>query len=177
VFETLGNLGDFVGGIAVVVTLVYLAVQVRQNTRSLDATSRQQVVDSYRTVNRLLIDPATARKFSTGLVSFPDLPFEERSTFAAVASEIGLFFQCAFALHDSGQLEDETYHAYLDWTAAVLATPGGQTWWQDARNVWSKRTAEALDARLARGGLIDVCALPAYRLDPSTPSGRTEDSR
>ena len=33
--EALGNLGDFVGGIAVVVTLIYLALQVRQNNEQL----------------------------------------------------------------------------------------------------------------------------------------------
>lgn len=38
--DELGNLGDFVGGLAVVVTLIYLAIQVRQNT----ATTRVQTV-------------------------------------------------------------------------------------------------------------------------------------
>ncbi len=37
--EALGNLGDFIGGIAVVVTLLYLAVQVRQNTTQLRESS------------------------------------------------------------------------------------------------------------------------------------------
>ena len=32
--QVLGNLGEFVGAIAVVVTLGYLAIQIRQNTRS-----------------------------------------------------------------------------------------------------------------------------------------------
>ena len=31
--EDLGNLGEFVGAIGVVVSLVYLALQIRQNTR------------------------------------------------------------------------------------------------------------------------------------------------
>jgi hypothetical protein len=35
----LGNLADFLGAIAVLVTLVYLAIQVRQNS----ATSRVQI--------------------------------------------------------------------------------------------------------------------------------------
>ena len=30
--EDLGNLGDFVGGVAVVITLIYLAIQIRHNT-------------------------------------------------------------------------------------------------------------------------------------------------
>jgi hypothetical protein len=33
--ETLGNLGEFISGIVVIISLVYLAMQVRQNTRSL----------------------------------------------------------------------------------------------------------------------------------------------
>ena len=33
VLEALGNAGGFLGGIGVVVTLVYLATQIRQNTR------------------------------------------------------------------------------------------------------------------------------------------------
>lgn len=31
----LANLGEFVGGVAVLVTLVYLAVQIRMNTRAI----------------------------------------------------------------------------------------------------------------------------------------------
>jgi hypothetical protein len=38
----LANLGEFIGGVAVLVTLVYLAAQIRQNTRSVQAS----VVDS-----------------------------------------------------------------------------------------------------------------------------------
>ena len=35
----LGNIGEFVGAIAVVASLVYLALQIRQNTRQLDHNS------------------------------------------------------------------------------------------------------------------------------------------
>ncbi len=32
--EDLGNLGEFLGSIGVIVSLIYLALQIRQNTRS-----------------------------------------------------------------------------------------------------------------------------------------------
>jgi hypothetical protein len=35
VLEDLGNLGDFLGGIGVIITLIYLATQIRQNTNQL----------------------------------------------------------------------------------------------------------------------------------------------
>ena len=44
--EQLGNLGDFISGIAVVITLVYLAIQIRQNTRSTKTQSWQAAVAS-----------------------------------------------------------------------------------------------------------------------------------
>ena len=44
--ESLGNIGDFVGGIGVIVTLVYLASQIRQNSRSVKAASAQAVLSA-----------------------------------------------------------------------------------------------------------------------------------
>ncbi len=34
----LANLGEFIGGVAVLVTLIYLALQVRQGTQAAEAT-------------------------------------------------------------------------------------------------------------------------------------------
>lgn len=165
IIEALGNLGDFLGGIGVVITLAYLAVQVRQNTRAVKTASRQNVVDSFRTINRLLLDPTVAQTFSKGLSYYPDLPFTERSTFAALMNEHALFFQGAHASHESGHLEDETYNAYLDWIATVMAAPGSALWWEVARHVYTNRVVQALDERLNRGGLVDIRNLDAYRLD------------
>ena len=163
--ETLGNLGDFIGGIAVVITLMYLAIQIRQNTRAVRASSRQAVVDSYRTLNRLLIDPSVARSFSTGLTSYPNLPFEERSRFSALMNEHVLFFQSVLALFESGQLEDHTYNIYREWIATVIASPGGSAWWNTVRPIYTNATVEALDERLKSGGLQDVLKFDAYRID------------
>ena len=49
--ENLGNLGDFIGGVGVVITLVYLATQVRQNTRALRLSSIQQIMGTSVSVN------------------------------------------------------------------------------------------------------------------------------
>ena len=38
--QLLGNYGEFVGAIAIVVTLIYLAMQLRQNTRAIQSSER-----------------------------------------------------------------------------------------------------------------------------------------
>lgn len=39
-WEDLGAIGDLVGGVAVVVSLVYVAFQIRQNSRQIEQNSR-----------------------------------------------------------------------------------------------------------------------------------------
>lgn len=43
--ETLGHLGDFIGGLAVIASLLYLAVQIRQNTRAVRSSSYHQAAE------------------------------------------------------------------------------------------------------------------------------------
>ena len=52
----LGNIGDFIGGLAVVATLVYLALQIRRNT----ATTRVQTVQHLLTSDTAAADSVIA---------------------------------------------------------------------------------------------------------------------
>jgi hypothetical protein len=65
--DALGNLGDFIGGIAVIVTLIYLATQVRLHTAALRAASRQDISAGYRAQKRSSYRPSSIR----GLLGWP----------------------------------------------------------------------------------------------------------
>jgi hypothetical protein len=45
--EALGNIGDFVGGVAVVATLIYLALQIRQNSRQIEVNTAATKAAAY----------------------------------------------------------------------------------------------------------------------------------
>jgi len=167
--EALGNLGDFIGGIAVVATLLYLAVQVRQNTVALRTASRQQIVAGFREYNRLLLQPGNALAYGKGMRSYPDLPFDERQAFSTMVNDHALFFQGAFALHEAGTLEEATYIAYLEFFAASISTPGGMVWWDAVSPLYAPRMVAAVKARLVQGGLPDLLEGPVFALDDFPP--------
>jgi hypothetical protein len=50
----LGALGEFFGSIFVLVTLIYLAIQIRENTRSTTTSIYQSAMDGYIELNRAL---------------------------------------------------------------------------------------------------------------------------
>jgi hypothetical protein len=154
--EDLGNLGDFIGGLAVVVTLIYLAMQVRHNTAALERSSRQDVVAGFRENLRICFQPGMGATLTRGIRAYPDLLFEEKMAFGNFTADLALFLQSAFALHESGTLEEETYQAYLDFCGAWLATPGGERAWAELKPLFFPRMVAAVDARLAAGGLPEL---------------------
>ena len=169
--EALGNLGDFLGGLAVIITLIYVAAQVRQNTAAVRSASRLEIASSWRAAGRLLLDPEVAHAYAQGLREYPDMPFKERIFFNAVIADHAVFFQGVFALHQAGQLDGETYNAYLDWFACNVATPGGSAWWAEiGRPILVKSPANAVEARLAEGRLPDITQLSFNRPDGSSPT-------
>ena len=62
--QILGNYGEFIGAIAVVLTLVYLSIQVRANTRS---TQSQSLVQGSGQYQSLFLARATSRDLRTAL--------------------------------------------------------------------------------------------------------------
>lgn len=88
--EALGNIGDFVGGVAVVVTLIYLAVQIRQNTRQVHQSvelARAASVKAANAVEPSLLaiaqDPELARIFREGLTDYSSVKGDDQLRFLA----------------------------------------------------------------------------------------------
>ena len=160
--DTLGNLGDFIGGIAVVITLIYLAIQVRQNTSALKAASWQEVVSGAREAAKLRGDPAIAPAWAKGLSYYPNMPVQDVSIFSLAITDEALFFQGVFALYQSRQLDESVYNAYRGWFASVLATPGGSVWWVTVgRPIFVPEMVSEVDKYLEKGGIPDIRQLPA----------------
>ena len=54
--QTLGNLGEFIGSLAVLVTLVYLAVQTRQTVKTVRQKSHSDILARRQDLMNLLMD-------------------------------------------------------------------------------------------------------------------------
>ena len=80
-WEAIGAVGEVGGTLLVGVTLVYLVIQVRQNTSELRTASRQGVSSGYRAVNEKLLDVSVSEAYSVGLRDDPDMPSSQKRVF------------------------------------------------------------------------------------------------
>ncbi len=56
----LGAIGELVGGVAVLATLVYLAVQTRNNTQAIRSSTYSQVADSFSALSLAIFQDPSA---------------------------------------------------------------------------------------------------------------------
>lgn len=80
--QLLGNIGEFIGAILVVASLIYLAAQVRQNATLIGLNSYQIVIERYAgQIATVLQDPQKLAIFRAGLNSFDSLGRDEQAQF------------------------------------------------------------------------------------------------
>jgi hypothetical protein len=130
--EALGNIGDFVGGIAVIITLVYLALQVRQNTQQIrhavlasQSTSyHESAQQGWEAILEVAKDPEFARLLATGSRDLSALSEDERIRMLALFSPILSSLEIQLHLYESGQIHPELWDmAFLN-SAPLLSSPG-----------------------------------------------------
>ncbi len=138
-WEAIGAIAEAVGALAVVVTLGYLAVQMRQNTRSVRANVEQQIAGSIS----VSLNSASSTGISTlwikAIEGLDKLSEDE-------IGQLGFFllaylkqFEQAFIQYRSGNLSEASWEA-LDWQfrATVMSSKGAQHYWHLRQDAFHK---------------------------------------
>jgi hypothetical protein len=112
--QLLGNYGEFVGAIAVVVTLGYLAVQIRQNTHQIRANSASLEASTYQTLMSHVIELnrglAADSQLGEILDKARDRDIPERSDlrrFVQYITALLRYGDMAFHQYEKGLLDEE----------------------------------------------------------------------
>jgi len=147
VLEELGNLGDFIGGLAVIATLVYLAVQVRQNTQLLRANALSASSAANVAFNHLLgSNPDAARVFQVGLEDFEALSEEEQRQFLQLLRGLMASYEHRFQQHALGMVEDRIWQQQRASLRSMLSIPHLAVWWDHRKSVFDPDFIEDLDS-------------------------------
>ncbi|HEY5681753.1 MAG TPA: hypothetical protein VIS55_16900 [Pseudomonadales bacterium] len=147
-WEAVGAIGEIVGAVAVVLTLGYLAVQIRQNTNASRAQSYQAVVDGHVGHHRTFTsDPKLIEIFGRGLQDIDILDDLERGLFHSLVAPIVLQYQKYLYLYRAGMLPPDTFDMFERDVIATLITPGGRAWWLSSKGKWPE-ISNHLDQRI-----------------------------
>ena len=136
-WEIVAAVAELLGAIGVLLTLVYLALQIRDNTLSMQAVSLESVLEGPRDRYFLPMakEPDLADIFARGLNSLDLLDEKETRRFFYLMYEQLFQMQQVMHLRERELIPQIDYDAWLDYTASLISTPGGAAMWVHCEKV------------------------------------------
>jgi len=170
--EALGNLGEFVGSIAVLVSLIYLGIQVKKSTETERTSTYQSIVSDFGRMNQSLAsDPELLFLYVKALEEYESLTPPEKARVSQVFYMTFRYFENMYYQHRKGYLEAEVWVGWKRLMLTYFGRPGFASWWQARRDVFGEPFAHFLETeKLDRpvASYADVVGLA------STPAGRDD---
>ena len=129
--QLLGNYGEFVGALGVVLSLLFVGYSIVQNTKATRAQTHQAITQSFMSIAQVIAERPEA--FAGGVVSdadeFQNLDAGDKAFFIAAIFGLFKYFELMFMEHSEGNTDDETWSAWSQHMLMQFHQPGVQAWW------------------------------------------------
>lgn len=151
-WDAIGAIGEIVGALAVVITLFYLARQVRQNTTALKANANQALLDSYDSVMAAPRESEYGARIYQAALSdeLSGLSVAELAGIRAVIIRVVRVFEQAWIRRQAGMFSDAAWEGWVHHMRTLLGTHGFARGWRALRPMMNAEFAEWVD-ELHRG--------------------------
>jgi len=145
----LGALGEFIGSILTLITLVYVAMQIRQNTAQQRREELVSIQHGQNSVVRQLQDPRVMGAYvRTAADRHPTV--EDRGTALAWVLQYLNHFEVVQDIHRNSALDEQQYQLWAGFAVAIVAPAGVRRWWdeENGRLGFHSEVRELIDRRL-----------------------------
>jgi hypothetical protein len=146
----LGAIGEFVGSLAVIATLVYLALQIRQNTASNRVAAKLETTRQYADyIDFLLLNQGFLELNMKGM-SGEELSPDESMRFFMMLSKAFWYFASMHYQYRMGAMSADEWVQSASTIERYCSSPAVRHWWQDERQRYGLEFGRYVD------GLIDL---------------------
>ena len=156
-WQDLGSLGEIIGAIAVVLSLVYLAFQIRQNTRQIDqntkaarATAFDSSIAHTMVARQAIFENAeVARIYHDGSIDPESLSEHDRLRYRLIVHNVLWSIWNLQSQAQVGGLAAETWQAQLMILRRIMSSKGVQWFWANYREEFGASFQEEVAQILA----------------------------
>jgi hypothetical protein len=149
--QLLGNYGEFIGAIAVVATLGYLAVQIRQSNVSAETSAIQDFFNSWEWIGDVDVPliHALRKGYST---DWNDIPKDEQVQLHMYWANYLVKLHMGYRLQLRGVLDQASYIGFEDFLISALKSPALREWWAGYSEVFPSDFSGRLEGRISDPG-------------------------
>ena len=165
--QDFASVAEIVGGVAVIVSLIYVGLQVNDNTAAIRSAAAS---DATEAMQSWYLEMGSNRQASdiwfNAMTSREPLPTLDEFQFMLSMHAVLLGMQNSYLLSKEGTLDAEFREAVTTAIVAVKDLPGMGRFWRQRRGLFHAGFAEYVDTLLARD---PVETLDMYKLSDLAP--------
>jgi hypothetical protein len=125
-WDAVGAIAELVGATAVVVTLIYLSFQLKQNTKSVNSNNSNTLMQGFNQVNTAVFsNPAVAQILYSGLDAPEQLSSVEQHQFAHVMASVMNIYRNLYHQYLDGTFPERSWVPWAREAKQLLESPGG----------------------------------------------------
>jgi len=151
--QELGSIGELVAAIAVLISLFYLAYQIRQNTAELRSASLRAVIGSYSNFRRSVMESdELTRILETARVDPESLDQAQTYRYGYFVEESVWCAQLLYVEIHAGQISSTSWPYAKMRLLEHLDNPVGRMWWEQWKGMYAGEMVGEIDSELGRRG-------------------------
>ncbi|MEQ8694651.1 MAG: hypothetical protein RIC85_04940 [Gammaproteobacteria bacterium] len=163
-WEAFGAIAEFLGGGAVVVSLIYLALQARQSAQLERSENYGRIVEVIaHAISKLSTNRDLTELVIAGSVALDELDETDRVRFSFVMFEIFGNYEFVYEQSREKALPDHVWPHYLQHLEYWASMPGVRDWWKSRRAVFSAGFMEAAAGAFEKPGFSKTEAREVWR--------------
>ncbi len=130
--QDLRNIGEFLAAIATIISLIYVAIQIRGNTKAVRSAAAQTIHEAFATWYRMLASDAELSQLAAnGLKDYSGLSEGDKARFIATFMAFLSYCQDAYIKWKEGSLSAELWSGWELVMMNLVNAPGGKEFWKE----------------------------------------------
>jgi hypothetical protein len=144
-----GALGELVGGVAIIVSLVYVGLQIKQSTAAARAATSQAFSEQYSTIILQITKSGFRDIFWRGKDGLENLKGSEIAAFMALLATIVRFGESFYFQRQEGSIDSRLFDAWLVQTLDLFAQKGPREYWAIRGHQFNPEFVAFFEAKMA----------------------------
>ena len=145
----LANVAEAIAAVGMIISLIYLAAQIHQNTKAVRASSYQEVADGVTVFQTMLAENEDlAGIYLQGAEDPKKLSPEELLRFESALGQIFIKYDVAVYFYREELIDEMAIEPYTRYILLLLRSPGIADWWKGAQHFYSSPMREYLSTQM-----------------------------
>jgi hypothetical protein len=138
-WEIVQSVAELIGAVGVIVSLIYLGNQVRQNTRAMRSATSQELLTSYNSLTEFQMTSEYGADLyhRLALGKWESVSAAEAAAYRVFIVKLLRVFEHAYIQNRAGLLAEDVWTGWRNQIAVSLAMPAFQVAWKPVRKLLS----------------------------------------